>query len=693
MSNDPSGGAAQSRYLRFKEIMSTAAGTSRANYDGHPAFWNEPLPELRCFTLYGVRMILPPPPAAGSDPAPDCGTPSLSLGATSGLVRGLRGQFPFDGTQFPRMPWGAGASFVAEPDIRLIEQWIDDGCPETDDAVATPDGAYDAQAQRGRSNGTLPHPAHTGPVNDIFAAGQSVKQRKSITTMSDEEWCRLRKAFAWMKSFNKYFLDERSFDYWARIHASQCQHNWEEFLTWHRVYLYEFELKLQDSGDPSVTLPYWDWTDQSPQDVIVSLKDAAAQPPTDPKVPYASTARDNGVIPDAFHCWITADGLARLKAGGVVKPDVIARLSTIVYDETTKKPTYNSGSRLFAAAGIEYKADRASNAAIARELETINPLFHWNRWPGGNADMVFQAYPTPGDVEAALELTTFPAFGSGPDADHFFGALENIHNLIHNFTGGVNPNGAYDASNPDNREDPSNPDLPSEPPFGDMTNGGATAYDPIFWFHHANVDRLWALWQQRHPGAGPDNPTATLSPWTLTVADTTTTQNLGYEYVALAHVFPANPDEPVERFRSAPVAVHPDVLDGNRRVEIRVHTMQHVTRGGFHVRAFLNEPDATVATPTQGNEHYVGQMNVMTGLCIGGPGHCAVPKRSTNRFDKRKRHHKTPSNFRFDATAAVRALAAKDVTDFHVTLVVLNVDGTPAGDALHIDGVSLNFID
>jgi len=89
-------------------------------------------------------------------------------------------------------------------------------------------------------------------------------------------------------------------------------------------------------------------------------------------------------------------------------------------------------------------------------------------------------------------------------------------------------------------------------------------------------------------------------------------------------------------------------------------------------------PDATIDTPTTGNPSFVGQVNVLTGLCIGGPGHCAVPKRSTNRFDKRPRHHKTPSNLRFDATAAVQALSDSGVTEFHVNLVVFNTDGTPA---------------
>jgi tyrosinase len=680
MSNTAAGAPAtpQSRYVRFREIMEAAAGTSGASYDGHDRFWNLPLDQLKHVKIYGITMLLPDARSGGEN------APAGGYGAASGVVRGLRGRFPFDGTQFPPLPWGG--TRVAETDIQMIEHWIDDGCPASDDDAGA---SADHHRSHALATGAEAHPEHDGPVNEIFAAAGSIKQRKNIKSLSDEELRRLRAAFAWMKSFDAYWLDERSFGYWARIHASQCQHGWEEFLTWHRAYLYGFELKLQDF-DPTVTLPYWDWTDQTAQDVLPSVADAAtSQPATAPIAP----ALDNGVIPLMFRCWIDDDALANLTAGAIVPPGVLDALRGIRYDpKNVDGTTYDSGSRLFKAANITYRENPASDQAIIAELERINPFFHWRRWPGGNSSLIFESYPTTGDIERVLAIDDFFAFGSGKTDDQFFGALENVHNLMHNFIGGVNPNYTFDASSADDRGNPSNPDLPGEPAFGDMQNGGQTAHDPIFWFHHGNVDRLWALWQQQHPGVGPDDPTAPLIPWNLTVADTNSTQKLGYEYVIESHVFPTDSDTALERFRSAAVTVAPHVLDNHRRAEIRVHTVQHVTRGGYHVRAFLNTPDASLATPTRGNDHYVGQLNMLTGLCIGGPGHCAVPKRSTNRFDKRPRHHKTPSNLRFDATAAVRALAAAGAADFHVNLVVFNTDGTPATDALNIDGVSLNFI-
>ncbi|WP_217603702.1 tyrosinase family protein [Chitinophaga sp. GbtcB8] len=34
---------------------------------------------------------------------------------------------------------------------------------------------------------------------------------------------------------------------------------------------------------------------------------------------------------------------------------------------------------------------------------------------------------------------------------------------------------------------------------GDFSNSDLAAYDPLFWSHHANVDRQWAIWQSHNP--------------------------------------------------------------------------------------------------------------------------------------------------------------------------------------------------
>ena len=121
--------------------------------------------------------------------------------------------------------------------------------------------------------------------------------------------------------------------------------------------------------------------------------------------------------------------------------------------------------------------------------------------------------------------------------------------------------------------------------------------------------------------------------------------------------------------------------------------MKFPQSAGCFVRAFLNLPDANARTPVKDNPNFVGQFAMFSGGCVGGPGHCEPPEEPCRKFDRRQRHHKTPGNIRFDATAAVRRLRGLGATDFRVQLVVLGLDGEPMSNALWIDGVSLTFLD
>lgn len=665
--------ATSSRHERFRQIMEAASGAAHPDYQGYGKFWNLPLPELRRFSLYGIAMMrgaaTPGPSAPPSAPSSCCHQPAAPSAAAApasasgaGLPRGLRGQYPFDGTQFPPLPWGG--TRVAESDIRFIEQWIADGCPgETEDTARAGIAATPHNIVQALACGNAAHPAFTGPTNQLADDAGRVRARKNIAFLTPDELARFRAAIAQMKSLDAFYQDERSFGYWARIHANQCQHGWEEFLTWHRAYLYFFEKQLQDI-DPTVTLPYWDWAADA-ANVKASIEDMGS-----------AVALDNGYVPPAYQCWIDEDAIRALAASGDVPKPVLDGL------ERTLGNTYSSGARLFTAAGIKFGDNSASDNAIIAALERINPLFDWRRWPGGNKDLIFEAYPTPDDVERILTLDNFFAFGSGPMDNQFFGALENIHNLIHNFSGGANPYFGIGITTPANQF-----------PTGDMVDSGRTAFDPIFWGHHANCDRLWHEWQRRHPAGGPDNPDAILPPWNLTVGDTYSIKALGYEYIMAAHVFPTLNTVPLQRFRSADTLIHRAVLENHSRAEIRLHAVQYVARPGFYIRAFLNTPDAGIQTPTRGNPNFVGQVNMFTGLCIGGPGHCDVPGGPTDKFDLRPRPHKTPSSFRIDATDAVRKLSAGGTTDFQVNLVALDLDGSLATDALKLDAVSLKFFD
>jgi len=99
-------------------------------------------------------------------------------------------------------------------------------------------------------------------------------------------------------------------------------------------------------------------------------------------------------------------------------------------------------------------------------------------------------------VPATLAVTNYTGFAT---------QLEDIHNMVHVWVGGT------------------------------MSGIPTAPADPIFWMHHANVDRLWWQWQQSPAGTG-KNPSLTgtdalLDPWAYTEPMTRDITSLGYEYV------------------------------------------------------------------------------------------------------------------------------------------------------------------
>ena len=105
--------------------------------------------------------------------------------------------------------------------------------------------------------------------------------------------------------------------------------------------------------------------------------------------------------------------------------------------------------------------------------------------------------PTATEVEGALSEGTFLDFSN---------SLEDIHDAVHGWVGGA------------------------------MSAVPTAAYDPIFWSHHAMIDRLWYLWQITVSGGDPPASllNVVLTPFPMTVAQTLSIDDLRYEYAVQA---------------------------------------------------------------------------------------------------------------------------------------------------------------
>lgn len=67
---------------------------------------------------------------------------------------------------------------------------------------------------------------------------------------------------------------------------------------------------------------------------------------------------------------------------------------------------------------------------------------------------------------------------------------------------------------------------------GTMSSVPTASADPLFWLHHAMVDKIWSEWQVAHPGRNPSLSGANriMDPWTETESAVRSITALGYSY-------------------------------------------------------------------------------------------------------------------------------------------------------------------
>ncbi len=112
--------------------------------------------------------------------------------------------------------------------------------------------------------------------------------------------------------------------------------------------------------------------------------------------------------------------------------------------------------------------------------------------------------PTVADLQQALGKTTYPALKGAVESGTGISSSHQMHNGLHGWVG------------------------------GHMSNPTASPFDPIFYLHHCNIDRLWAMWQMDghanvYPNSGGfihHHRTDIMYPWTGGAAGYGTNVNL-----------------------------------------------------------------------------------------------------------------------------------------------------------------------
>ena len=131
----------------------------------------------------------------------------------------------------------------------------------------------------------------------------------------------------------------------------------------------------------------------------------------------------------------------------------------------------------------------------AQELSQFPDTFRDPGLPG-------TALPTKDDIDKVLAY---------PDFETFTAKLEDWHGAVHMWVG------------------------------GHMTDVPYAAYDPIFWAHHAMIDRIWRIWQlgpSKASSLPPKIASMVMQPFNKTAADTLDPNALGYDYAVSATEIP-----------------------------------------------------------------------------------------------------------------------------------------------------------
>jgi tyrosinase len=261
--------------------------------------------------------------------------------------------------------------------------------------------------------------------------------------------------------------------YWG----GYCNHGNVLFPTWHRIYLLRLENALRSiPGCQDVTLPFWDETSAD------SLKNGIPSALTDEFFQL-----DGAQIPNPLRSFVFNKNIVDNLSGdnpNYSKPKGY---------ETVRYPL--SGLVGNAQEQQQTKDHNALFPDYAQNVKHLNTnIVNWLT-STVVVDGVTLTNGVADQFKACLNAPNYTVFSNTTSAAEWndnvaSGAsqvmpLEQPHNNIHLATGGFDVPGVFDAS-------------PITGANGDMGENDTAGLDPIFYFHHCFIDRVFWLWQKRH---------------------------------------------------------------------------------------------------------------------------------------------------------------------------------------------------
>lgn len=148
---------------------------------------------------------------------------------------------------------------------------------------------------------------------------------------------------------------------------------------------------------------------------------------------------------------------------------------------------------------------------------------------------------------------------------------------------------------------------------GQMSSVARAGFDPIFYLHHCNVDRLWWNWQQSHPGAllPAGEAVHPLDPFPqpfddawLTGSDVVDTDHWGYRYLNWCFFIP-----PIVIWKLIPIELPIPLATQVRDARLVVRAA-HMPAESIELRVFVGDEDQVRDDAIENNPSFAGTVGV-----------------------------------------------------------------------------------
>ena len=301
----------------------------------------------------------------------------------------------------------------------------------------------------------------------------TIRKRKNVKDLRPQEKEAFTQGILQLKRTASPFFKNNMLSYYdsiVRIHQlaviqSRHQgwgvgHKCPSLLPFHRKLVLLLEDALQSvTKNTNITVPYWDWTDESSTDIVFN-EDFMGEHTGLPENNYA------------------------VMTGPFKKGDYELNLITV--------PDGDNDYLNFCPFTYLTRGPRTGNTGLMDFMKDL-PL------------------PTQEEVDLAMACENYDVTPYNPSVDRTKsfrnylggwgkkGGAPTLHNVVHTWTGGAWNAETYRYSPADSAWVKA-----SRPFVGTMQALQTSANDPVFFLHHSNVDRIWAEWQAKDGNGGLD---------------------------------------------------------------------------------------------------------------------------------------------------------------------------------------------